>query len=195
MSTAPSLVYTTNAPRSGSRAKAAKHTEAAGKRELPWIETWYSDEKPAFNDGEEVMIVDDEHIHYKRTGKVSKHLGGKKYIVKMPWSGGFLPFQKSQLVAVPKKAKPKRKRKDKFSCAWGVCELSRHPDIPKRWAARNIPSGDVICIEPTPEYIAHQKFLAFLETVDKPRYTRHELHTYIAEGMERRARERLEVAA
>lgn len=87
--------------------------------------------------------------------------------------------------------KPKRKRKDKFSCGWGVCELSRHPDIPKRWAARNIPSGAVICIEPTPEYIAHQKFLAFLESLDKPRYTRHELCEYIRTGMERRNNVRL----
>lgn len=69
----------------------------------------------------------------------------------------------------PVVATTKKKRKknvDRFACAWGVCRLDVHPDIPARWAARHIPTGAVIELPAISQSTAHERFVMFMERLE-----------------------------
>ena len=192
------------------RAASAHHTEAGAKRDNGILIIREDTSPRLFAVGDTVKVIDDDSIHVGFIGHISQFLSYKRYLVKFDWNDtAVIPFHERQIRKIEprKKSATRRKRKlyfqlgkvDAFSCEWGSCEIEKHPDIPERWAARHIPSEGVLITPPPPAVlllpercattIAHEKFMAFMEMIEKPRYTLPELYAYIETRILRKQQE------
>lgn len=212
-----SLAYNNHSPRAGQRAASAHHTEAGAKRETPYGIYYDTDRPRLFDKDDTVMVIDDDSIHVGAVGHVYELMPGNKYMVRFNWSQSAIAgFHERQLRKIDDRKKHRKKKSkkrklyfdvgkvDAFSCQWGSCEIDKHPEIPERWAAQMIvrPVSDKVIQLPAPpvvallpEYcattIAHEKFMAFMESLDKPRYTLPELYAHIETYLAHKRLERL----
>lgn len=176
------------------RAASANHTEAGASRE-PLRKIWQERGTPDLAPGDVVTVIDPHSKFFEKVGTVDKSLTVSKYMVQFSWSAGAIHlFKRSQLAKVERRgapqsalmvidepviaALPKPKRPDIFFCIWGRYDLSKCPEIPRRFMEHKTRqmkkkpiTQPVICLPaPSPETraeLARQKFEAFMALCER----------------------------